>query len=101
MSGKSTFLRSLIINSILAQTIYTCFADEFTSPILKQFSSIRIDDDLFDGKSYYFQEVGIMATLLAQVDSADQNLFVLDEVFKGTNTIERIASAKAIFPFKP
>ena len=99
MSGKSTFLRSLIINSILAQTIYTCFADEFTSPILKQFSSIRIDDDLFDGKSYYFQEVGIMATLLEQVESADQNLFVLDEVFKGTNTIERIASAKAILSY--
>ena len=99
MSGKSTFLRSLIINSILAQTIYTCFADEFTSPILKQFSSIRIDDDLFDGKSYYFQEVGIMATLLAQVKSSDQNLFVLDEVFKGTNTIERIASAKAILSY--
>ena len=52
MSGKSTFLRTLAINSILAQTIYTCFADEFTSPILKQFSSIRIDDNLFDGKSY-------------------------------------------------
>ena len=99
MSGKSTFLRSLIINSILAQTIYTCFADEFTSPILKQFSSIRIDDDLFDGKSYYFQEVEIMAKLIAQVESADQNLFVLDEVFKGTNTIERIASAKAILSY--
>lgn len=99
MSGKSTFLRSLIINSILAQTIYTCFADEFTSPILKQFSSIRIDDDLFDGKSYYFQEVGIMASLLEQVKSSDQNLFVLDEVFKGTNTIERIASAKAILSY--
>ncbi|WP_194972459.1 MutS-related protein [Aquiflexum lacus] len=99
MSGKSTFLRSLIINSILAQTIYTCFADEFMSPILKQFSSIRIDDDLFDGKSYYFQEVGIMASLLAQVEYADQNLFVLDEVFKGTNTIERIASAKAILSY--
>jgi DNA mismatch repair ATPase MutS len=99
MSGKSTFLRSLIINSVLAQTIYTCFADEFKSPIIKQFSSIRIDDDLFDGKSYYFQEVGIMASLLEQVDSSDQNLFVLDEVFKGTNTIERIASAKAILSY--
>lgn len=99
MSGKSTFLRTLAINSILAQTIYTCFADEFTSPILKQFSSIRIDDNLFDGKSYYFQEVNIMASLLEQVESPHQNLFILDEVFKGTNTIERIASAKAILSY--
>lgn len=99
MSGKSTFLRTLAINSILAQTIYTCFADEFTSPILKQFSSIRIDDNLFDGKSYYFQEVNIMGSLLSEVESPHQNLFILDEVFKGTNTIERIASAKAILSY--
>ncbi|MBX3009796.1 MAG: hypothetical protein KF816_17355 [Melioribacteraceae bacterium] len=99
MSGKSTFLRTLAINSILAQTIYTCYADEFTSPILKQFSSIRIDDNLFDGKSYYFQEVNIMGSLLGQVESSHQNLFILDEVFKGTNTIERIASAKAILSY--
>lgn len=99
MSGKSTFLRTLIINSILAQTIYTCFADSFTSPILRQFSSIRIDDNLFDGKSYYFQEVNIISSFLEQVDRSHQNLFVLDEVFKGTNTIERIASAKAILSY--
>lgn len=99
MSGKSTFLRTLLINSLLAQTIHTCFADEFVSPILKQFSSIRIDDNLFEGKSYYLQEVTIMRSLLEQVDSPNQNLFVLDEVFKGTNTVERIAAAKAILSY--
>ncbi len=99
MSGKSSFLRTLAINSILAQTIYTCFADEFVSPILKQYSSIRIDDNLFQGKSYYFQEVNIMASLISEVESPYQNLFVLDEVFKGTNTVERIAAAKAILSY--
>lgn len=99
MSGKSTFLRTLTLNSILAQTIYTCFADEFISPILKQFSSIRIDDNLFQGKSYYFQEVNVMASLLAQSTLSHQSLFILDEVFKGTNTIERIAAAKAILSY--
>ena len=99
MSGKSTFLRTFIMNSILAQTIYTCFAEEFTSPILKQYSSIRIDDNLFEGKSYYLQEVNTMASLIAEVNSPAQNLFVLDEVFKGTNTIERISAAKAILSY--
>jgi ABC-type lipoprotein export system ATPase subunit len=99
MSGKSTFLRTLAINSILAQTIYTCFAHEFVSPVLKQHSSIRIDDNLFDGKSYYFQEVNIMASLIAEAEQPNQNLFILDEVFKGTNTVERIASAKAILSY--
>ena len=99
MSGKSTFLRSLAINSILAQTIFTCFADEFHSPILKQFSSIRIDDSLLNSKSYYLQEVSVMGSLITQSESADQNLFVLDEVFKGTNTVERIATAKAVLTY--
>jgi DNA mismatch repair ATPase MutS len=66
---------------------------------LKQYSSIRIDDNLFQGKSYYFEEVSIMATLIAEVERPFQNLFILDEVFKGTNTIERIASSKAILSY--
>lgn len=99
MSGKSTFLRTMIINSVLAQTIYTCFADEYSSPVLKQFSSIRISDNLLEGKSYYFQEVNTMSSLIAEVQTSNQNLFVLDEVFKGTNTVERIAAAKAILSY--
>jgi DNA mismatch repair ATPase MutS len=99
MSGKSTFLRTLAINSVLAQTIHTCFADEYHSSIVKQFSSIRIDDDIFQGKSYYFQEVSIMGSMLKQADMEHQNLFILDEVFKGTNTVERIAAAKAILSY--
>ncbi len=99
MSGKSTFLRTLATNSILAQTIYTCFADEYNTPIVKQFSSIRIDDNLFEGKSYYFQEVHTMGSLIREAQQPNQNLFVLDEVFKGTNTVERISAAKAILSY--
>lgn len=99
MSGKTTFLRTLILNSILAQTVNTCFANEFKTPFLKQFSSTRIDDSLLDGKSYYFEEVNLMGTIVKEARSAEQNLFVLDEVFKGTNTVERIAAAKAILSY--
>ena len=99
MSGKTTFLRTVILNSILAQTIFTCFADEFKSPALKQFSSIRIDDSLMEAKSYYMEEVILMGSLIKEAESLTPNLFVLDEVFKGTNTVERIAAAKAILSF--
>jgi hypothetical protein len=99
MAGKTSFLRTVILNSILAQTINTCFADRFRSPILKQFSSIRIEDNLFEAKSYYYEEVATLATLIHEVGSQYQNIFVLDEIFKGTNTIERIASAKAILSY--
>jgi DNA mismatch repair ATPase MutS len=99
MSGKTTFLRTMAVNTVLAQTIYTCFAENYEAPFVKLFSSIRIDDSLLEGKSYYFEEVNIMGALVTEVKSAHQNLFILDEVFKGTNTIERIAAGKAILSY--
>jgi DNA mismatch repair ATPase MutS len=98
MSGKSTFLRTILINQLLSQTIYTTFSKSFQTPFLKINSSIRIDDSLLDGKSYYFEEVGIVLELIKKVED-DCNLFILDEVFKGTNTIERISSSKSILSY--
>ncbi|MEO6314509.1 MAG: hypothetical protein ABIU63_00620 [Chitinophagaceae bacterium] len=99
MSGKTSFLRTVAINTLLAQTLYTCFAESYVAPIVKLHSSIRIDDNLLEGKSYYFEEVNIMAGLVNAVASDCQHMFMLDEVFKGTNTVERIASAKAILSY--
>lgn len=99
MSGKSTFLRMLSINALLSQTLYTCFAKKYTASMMSLYSSVRIDDNLFQGKSYFFQEVNVMSTLIDAVDREGQNLYILDEIFKGTNTIERIASAKALLSF--
>jgi DNA mismatch repair ATPase MutS len=99
MSGKSTFIRTAAVNAVLAQTIYTCFADEFTTPVLKVFSSIRITDNLLDAKSYYFEEVNTIGSLIKESENPFQNLFILDEVFKGTNTVERVAGAKAILSY--
>ena len=99
MSGKSTFIRAVIINSILSQTIHTCFADSFETPFLKVFSSIRIEDNLHEGSSYYFKEVNAIGTLITASQNSFQHLFILDEVFKGTNTIERVSAAKAILSY--
>ena len=99
MSGKTTFLRALAINSLLAQTIYTCYAEHYIAPLLRLFSSIRIDDSIFEGKSYYLQEVTVMKELIDNVPSGYRNIFLIDEIFKGTNTAERIASAKAILSY--
>jgi DNA mismatch repair ATPase MutS len=96
MSGKTTLLRSLGINSLLAQTVYTCYAEAYRAPPVRLYSSIRIDDSVLEGKSYYFEEVNVMAELIAAAEAAQPNLYLLDEVFKGTNTVERIATAKAI-----
>ncbi|NIG55642.1 DNA mismatch repair protein MutS [Chitinophaga sp. Cy-1792] len=99
MSGKTTFLRTIALNIILAQTIHTCFATSFRTPFFRLFSSIRIDDSLQDGRSYYFQEVEVMHSLIREVTPSAQNFYILDEVFKGTNTVERIAAASAILSY--
>jgi hypothetical protein len=99
MSGKTTFIRTLGINVIVGQTINTCFAREFTMPRLKIHSAIRIADDLMSEKSYYFEEVRVIKEMLDESRSGAQNLFLLDELFKGTNTVERIAAGKSVLDY--
>lgn len=99
MSGKTTFIRTVAINSILAQTLYVCFAKEYVAPFMKIFSSIRITDDLLEDTSYYLKEVLIIRELIEASNDQSPCLFVLDEIFKGTNTIERISGGKAILSF--
>ncbi|MEH0155191.1 hypothetical protein V6R21_13680 [Limibacter armeniacum] len=99
MSGKTTFIRSVIINSILAQTIYTCFAESYTAPFMKIFSSIRIMDDLLDGKSYYQEEVDTIRGFISETQHDVPCLFAMDELFKGTNTAERISGGKAVLSY--
>ena len=99
MSGKTTFIRTIGINAISAQTINICFAEAFSIPRLKVHSAIRISDDLLNDKSYYFEEVLTIKSLLSESRSGNSNLFLIDELFKGTNTVERIASGKAVLSY--
>lgn len=99
MSGKTTFIRTLSINSILAQTIFTCFATSYNAPFWKLYSSIRITDSLADKTSYYLEEVLTIKEFIEASKEQGNCLFVLDEILKGTNTIERISTAKAILSF--
>lgn len=99
MSGKTTFIRSVGINVILAQTINTACADEFVIPHLKVHSAIRIADNLLNETSYYYEEVKIIKKMIDESEMEHQNLFLLDEIFKGTNTRERVASGKAVLSY--
>ncbi|MBI5352567.1 MAG: DNA mismatch repair protein MutS [Chloroflexi bacterium] len=99
MSGKSTFIRAIAINALFAQTINTCFASNFRIAPIKIFSAIRISDDLLSNKSYYFEEVLVIKDMIVESETGPGNLFLLDEIFKGTNAIERIASGKAVLSY--
>jgi hypothetical protein len=99
MSGKTTFIRSVGINMILGQTLLTCLASKFVMPYSKIFSSITISDSLLEEKSYYFEEMRIIKEFIEESGSASPCFFILDEIFKGTNTIERVSAGKAILSY--
>lgn len=96
MSGKTSFIRAIGLNIITGLTINTCFAKSMTFPLLKVFSAIRISDDLMNDRSYYFEEVLTIKEMLKESASENKNLFLLDEIFKGTNTVERISAGKSV-----
>ena len=96
MSGKSTFLRTVGVSAVLAQTIGTCVAEEYRAPIVQVRSGIGRGDDLMQGKSYYLVEVEALVELVRASESDGPHLFLLDELFRGTNAVERIAAGEAV-----
>jgi hypothetical protein len=96
MSGKSTFLRTIGVNAILAQTVNTCLAREYRAPVFHVRSCIGRADDLLAGKSYYIVEVEALLDLVRASDDPAPHLFLLDELFRGTNAVERIAAGQAV-----
>jgi len=96
MSGKTSFIRTVGLNIITGLTINTCFAKAITIPKIRIYSAIRISDDLLNDRSYYFEEVLSIKEMMDESKIGIPNLFLLDEIFKGTNTVERISAAKAV-----
>ena len=96
MSGKTTFIRTAGVNAVLAQTINTCFAETYEAPVLRVRSCIGRSDDLLSGKSYYLAELEAVLSLVAASSRHTPHLFLLDELFRGTNAIERIAAGEAV-----
>jgi acid stress-induced BolA-like protein IbaG/YrbA len=96
MSGKTSFIRAVGLNVITGLTINTCFAEFMSFPLLRVFSAIRISDDLLNDKSYYFEEVLTIKEMIIEGEKNEKNIFLLDELFKGTNTVERISAGKAV-----
>jgi DNA mismatch repair ATPase MutS len=100
MAGKTTFMRTLGVNALLAQTIATCPATGYRAPFCRVLTSLSLADSLPTGKSYYLVEAETMRQLLLACDEAPGSyLLLLDELFKGTNTQERVAANKAVLAY--
>lgn len=96
-SGKSTFLRTVAVNAVFAQTIHTCLCDSYTAPLYRIYSSLALTDDVISGDSYYMVEIKTMKRILDSVLKPGRPvLCVLDEVLRGTNTAERISASSQI-----
>ncbi len=96
-SGKSTFLKMVAINALLAQTIHTCHASSYKAPLFQIYSSMSLRDDLEGGESYYIVEIKSLKRILqASQEIGKRVLCFVDEVLRGTNTVERIAASTQI-----
>lgn len=95
-SGKSTFLKTLGINVLFAQTIHTCMAECFVMPFCKLFTSMSLKDSLSLKESYYMAEIKAIKRILDASKQEEMIVCMVDEVLRGTNTIERIAASTQI-----
>lgn len=95
-SGKSTFLKTVALNVILAQSLHTCAAKEYRGKWFHIFSSMALRDNLYNGESYYIAEIKALKRVMEQSDGDAPALCFVDEVLRGTNTVERIAASTQV-----
>ena len=95
-SGKSTYVKSIAISAILSQTINTAIAEQFTMQPGHVLTSMAVEDDILAGDSYFVAEIKSIKRLLNQVKKGARCYCFIDEILKGTNTIERIAASSSV-----
>lgn len=95
-SGKSTFLKTVAVNAILAQTVYTCMADHWRGCFFRIYTSMALRDDLEGQESYFIVEIKSLKRILDAADGEAPMLCFVDEVLRGTNTVERISASSEI-----
>ncbi len=89
MAGKSTFLRTVGVNLVLALAGAPCCASACQVSNLKLFTSMRTQDNLEKGISSFFAELSRIEKMLKQIENNQNIYFLLDEMFKGTNSEDR------------
>jgi len=99
MAGKSTFLRMLGVNIILAQSFYFVLAKEYQAPFFNIVSSISPNDDLTKGKSFFMAEVESILRIIKALEKDVPVFCPIDEIFRGTNPIERISMSAEILNY--
>jgi DNA mismatch repair ATPase MutS len=97
MAGKSSFLRTIGVNLVLAYAGGPVIAQSFHTSWLRLFATIRVADSLTDGFSFFYAEVRRLSQLLTALQDEGERplLFLIDEIFRGTNNRERLIGSRA------
>jgi len=96
MSGKSTFLRTVGVNVVLALAGAPVCAQAFTVSVIQVFTGMRTQDSLEESVSSFYAELKRLRQLIQGVESPVPTLYFLDEILKGTNSRDRHEGAKAL-----
>lgn len=96
MSGKTTFLRTIGLNLILAYVGAPVLADEMHCSQMNIYTSMRIRDDLTHGISTFYAELTRIKQIIEGAKADSQMLFLIDEIFRGTNSNDRIIGATSV-----
>ena len=96
MAGKTTFIKMVGTNIILGRTLGVCFASAAALPQATVMASIRAEHSIESGKSHFFAELERILSFVNQAKQGGHVVFLIDELFRGTNTPERVAAGKAV-----
>lgn len=99
MGGKSTFLRNIGNNVLLAQTIATTLTAYYSGSFFKIITSISRTDDLIAGKSFYYVEAERILKTIQSFNKEIPTLCLIDELLSGTNSVERLQASEAIIRY--
>ncbi len=95
MAGKSTFLRTVGINMVLAYAGATVCASAFKLSIFKMLSYMRIKDNLIENTSTFKAELNRLRMILEEVETSENSLVFIDEMLRGTNSKDKFDGSKA------
>ena len=95
-SGKSTFMKNMAVNAILAQALNTSLSKRYRGVVCRIMTSMALRDNLARGESYFVVEVKSLKRILEASREKTPLLCVIDEVLRGTNTTERIAASESV-----
>lgn len=95
-SGKSTLLKAAVLAAVMAQGICTAPCSAYSATAFRLYTSMAVSDELLSGDSYFVTELKAFRRILEAAGRGERVLCAVDEVLRGTNTVERIAASSVL-----